>query len=202
MVVLGSLGRLEFILVDLEKLLGLRWVGTRYVVEGVGRDVVRLAFSHERVVFEKILLLRCIAFGLCFEHLFGCRSGIRARGRCVRNNAYARGEKGLQRETKSKYTEWKHVRRNLVIFQIDSKCLAGRGRQFVAVAELRAYVCIKVLLERDLCTRARRLHVLRASSLPVRTINWPRCLSLRPCSPFPVRTCAATLATSYSPPVG
>lgn len=67
--------------------------------------------------------------------------------------------------------------------------LAGSGCQFAAGREHRS--CVN-------CKPRTFFYEQYQSNRPVRIMSWPRCLSEKPCFPFPVRTWAASCATSLS----
>ena len=84
--------RLELRSIHLEEVDRLLGMLARDIMEGAGRDVVRLALAHEGVVFQQVLDLGAIGRGLGVEDAFCFRSfdrtqvsweGKRRRKRCV-----------------------------------------------------------------------------------------------------------------------
>lgn len=62
--------RQEFFLVCLEEIRWLLWVIACDIMERRGADIVGLALSNQRVIFEEILKLGFIALGLGVKNLF------------------------------------------------------------------------------------------------------------------------------------
>lgn len=66
--------RMEFLGVGLEEIRRFHRLNSGHGLEGQGGDVVRLAFPHQGVIFEYVLLLRIITLGLVLENSLGFTS--------------------------------------------------------------------------------------------------------------------------------
>lgn len=66
----GLLLRSHLTLINLEEILRLSWMLSGDIMKGCGRNVIGFALLDKTVIFEKILLLRWVQFGLGFKHSF------------------------------------------------------------------------------------------------------------------------------------
>ena len=71
---LSTFRRAKLLRVGLEEIRELLRVLVGDVVEGQGRDVIRLAGLDQLVIFQEVLLLGVVTVGLFLEHALGFRS--------------------------------------------------------------------------------------------------------------------------------
>lgn len=163
---------MEFLGVSLEEIRGFHRFGARNGLESESRNVIGLAFLHQRIIFEQILLLRVIALGLVLEHSFGFTSVVIMI--CQFSTIYI-----------SLSLMW------TVCGRIHTeKCLQTSSQCRVqSLPRLRVRLPWSTWVLEGIVSILSRSIAMEDE--PVSTISCPRCISSNPCGPWPTSTKAA-----------